>query len=453
MDENIKVNFGQNAGAIKAIHGVNMGPWCLDGGFDMSEFFSEIKFPTVRLHDCPYYFREVVDIPCIFPLFHLDAADPKNYKFARTDAYIQSILDCGSDIVYRLGVSIESLKGFNWDTNPPADYEKWANICVNIIRHYNEGWADGFEHNIQYWEIWNEPDNGPGMWNGTFEEFVEFYVTVTRIIREKCPNVKIGGPAFNGGMQGVAVNEYMQSKVNMFLQRVKETDSPLDFFSWHSYPDKPSHLTEPAIKVREILDDNGFTETESHLNEWNLAPFMNTWGIQNRDPHMRKIYDGRIKGMENASLIAASLIAFQDVPIDMTNFYDASNGMYGMFYHYGWPAKPFFAFKAFNKLLCDAPNKVEVIGSEPEDGLAVLAGKSVDDSKRMILMTNFHKPQGLWKLSLSGLADGESEMRIYVVDENNDLVLEKTQAIEGQAIELEIKVSPGTIRLVEIQNK
>ena len=50
--------------------------------------------------------------------------------------------------------------------NPPKDYAKWARICEHIITHYTEGWADGFNYKITYWEIWNEPENIQ-MWQGT----------------------------------------------------------------------------------------------------------------------------------------------------------------------------------------------------------------------------------------------------------------------------------------------
>ncbi|MBI4578450.1 MAG: hypothetical protein HY718_02035 [Planctomycetes bacterium] len=53
---------------------------------------------------------------------------------------------------------------FHWGGK---DFAKWAKICVNIIRHYNEGWADGFHYNIRYWEIWNEPNVGNSMRSGT----------------------------------------------------------------------------------------------------------------------------------------------------------------------------------------------------------------------------------------------------------------------------------------------
>lgn len=74
-----------------------------------------------------------------------DADDPKYYTFAKTDAYIAAIIKNGTQITYRLGESIESRSrqysngGFH--VQPPKDNAKLAKICVNIIRHCNEGWA------------------------------------------------------------------------------------------------------------------------------------------------------------------------------------------------------------------------------------------------------------------------------------------------------------------------
>ena len=41
---------------------------------------------------------------------------------------------------------------------PPSSFSKWADIAAHIVRHYNEGWANGQKANIKYWEIGNEPD-------------------------------------------------------------------------------------------------------------------------------------------------------------------------------------------------------------------------------------------------------------------------------------------------------
>ena len=48
---------------------------------------------------------------------------------------------------------------------PPKDFEKWAHVCLNIVKHYNGGWDNGFHDQIKYWEIWNEPD-GSAFWTG-----------------------------------------------------------------------------------------------------------------------------------------------------------------------------------------------------------------------------------------------------------------------------------------------
>jgi len=74
------------------------------------------------------------------------------------DDYIKGIIDTGAKVVFRLGESIET-HGTQYHINPPEDMDKFARVCVNIMRHYNEGWAKGFHYGIEYWEVWNEPEN------------------------------------------------------------------------------------------------------------------------------------------------------------------------------------------------------------------------------------------------------------------------------------------------------
>jgi hypothetical protein len=53
---------------------------------------------------------------------------------------------------YRLGQNIEHTAR-NYFAHKPADFDRWAAICLGIIRHYNEGWAHGFRHGIRYFEV------------------------------------------------------------------------------------------------------------------------------------------------------------------------------------------------------------------------------------------------------------------------------------------------------------
>lgn len=158
-----------------------------------------MKLPYARLHDSPLDNpgMRLVDIQQIFCNAGADADDPSSYYFRQTDDYIANCRRCGTDIIYRLGTSIEH-SNERYYSYPPDDYEKWADICIHIIRHYNEGWNNGFNWNIRYWEIWNEPDLHDNMWNADLEEFIRFYGIVAARIKRRFPKLMIGGPPSAG---------------------------------------------------------------------------------------------------------------------------------------------------------------------------------------------------------------------------------------------------------------
>ena len=178
----IEVDFGTTNGVIRPLHGVNKGPLVAGGLMDLTEQHRALGIPFTRLHDCHWPNPDVVDIHAIFPDFAADPAKPGSYDFAATDEYLAAIRATGSEIVFRLGESIEHTKTKRF-VHPPKGAGKWAAICLGIIRHYNEGWAGGFRYGIRYWEIWNEPENRPAMWTGTDEEFLRLYSTAARAIK------------------------------------------------------------------------------------------------------------------------------------------------------------------------------------------------------------------------------------------------------------------------------
>jgi beta-xylosidase len=177
----------------------------------------------------------------------------------------------GSAVLYRLGESIEHTPR-KYRVHPPKDFGKWADICCAIIRHYNEGWADGFRYNIRYWEIWNEPENQPAMWTGTDDQYFQLYEITAKAIKARWPDLKVGGPSL--GYTG----EFKDGQFKpgdfllRFLRRCRDRQVPLDFFSWHRYASDPSDYARRACALRQLLDAHGFTKTESHFNEWNYLP-------------------------------------------------------------------------------------------------------------------------------------------------------------------------------------
>ena len=140
----------------------------------MTEYFhylTEAGIPFSRLHDVGGSFGggRFVDIPNLFRDFDADETDPRNYDFTFTDHLITALVSAGVEPYFRLGTTIENqalMKAYR--IYPPKDYQKWARICEHIIRHYTEGWADGFSYRIRYWEIWNEPEvQDKMMWMGS----------------------------------------------------------------------------------------------------------------------------------------------------------------------------------------------------------------------------------------------------------------------------------------------
>ena len=317
-------------GNFKPMNAVNNGPvhkrYAQDQYIDNLELYRAAKIPFARNHDAAFYNRYggefTVDISAVFPRFEADVNDPASYDFACTDEYIAVTLEAGTETFYRLGQKIEH-EIRKHHTLPPTDFRKWAEICEHIIRHYNEGWADGFHYNIRYWEIWNEADldgdDSPNKrtWGGTAEQYFELYEITAKHLKSCFPHLKIGGPAL-----AHSINDWAER----FLGHAEEKRVPLDFFSWHIYCTTPEKMMEKNARVQALLERHGFGGVENILNEWN---YVRGW---DRD----FVYSVKqISGLKGASFTLACMCEAQKSSIDMLMYYDARpsafNGMFSPF--------------------------------------------------------------------------------------------------------------------------
>ena len=312
----LHVDFENTLGKIRPMHAVGQPPFTGAPNDERFRYLTEAHIPYSRLHDVggSYGGNRYVDIPNIFRDFDADENDPASYDFAFTDWLISALYKADCEPIYRLGVTIETAAHIKaYRIFPPKDFAKWARVCEHIIRHYNEGWADGYRMGIEYWEIWNEPDldqpddrwkTDPRTWAGTMEQFDELYVVAAKHLKKCFPDLKIGGPAFANP------RKYGPD----FLDFVKAEGAPLDFFSHHMYHRKPARIVEDVRIIRRMLDDKGFTETESILNEWN---FNRGWDDES------DLYGRRVRPtIKGAAFVAATMCACQNEPLDMLMYYD-----------------------------------------------------------------------------------------------------------------------------------
>ena len=395
----IKVKADRPVGPIKPLHGVGQPPF---SGMDCSMFkyLTRMGAPYSRLHDVGGNFggTRYVDIPNVFPDFDADETDPASYDFAFTDVLISELVKAGVEPFYRLGVTIENYCAVNmYRLNPPRDFAKWARICEGVIRHYTEGWANGFNYKIEYWEIWNEPDNAPDipenqMWWGSRQQYFELYDVTAKYLKQRFPQLKIGGYASCGfyayaeqqGNPYAACSprtQYFLDFFDEFLEYIKQNGSPLDFFSWHSYASIQDTL-KFCEYARSKLDAAGYTGVEHMCNEWNV------------EPPIRGSY-------RHAALLAGWLLAMQNSSLDKAMLYDARLGVsiYGALFNpeSRKPYPAYYAFVMFNELF-SRKTQVEVTVESAAEVYAVAAR---DETGTCLMIANVS--ENMEKLALAGL--------------------------------------------------
>ena len=376
-------------GPIKPMNAVNNGPNVADYA-DQMEDFRILNIPFCRTHDSTidgYYGYHLVDISEIFPDFTKDPDKESSYNFSETDFFIKNLLDSGAKVMYRLGQSIETHPTKKYHIYPPKDFKKWAKICEHVIMHYNEGWANGFHYDIQYWEIWNEADldhaldqweTNPFMWAGPIEEFHKLYAITAKHLKKRFPDLKIGGPSYCRILRD-------KTFFPQFFEYMQANNVPIDFVSWHKYDVDPAYYVKEAYILRDWMKQYGYENAELFLTEWNYWQLKNPGSVSSNEYYN---IETRIN-IKGAAFVGAIMCAMQDAPVDMLMYYDfrvnvdSFCGLYDPQTRQHMPT--YYTFYAWSKLLGDQCN-VSLDG-DADDIYAVAA---VKDGKTVLMLTRYN---------------------------------------------------------------
>jgi len=335
--------------------------------------FDALKLKYVRYHDAakenPAW--QIMDVSRIFPLFHLDENDPKNYIFGQTDDYLSVLKDDPIEIDFRLGESIDN-SGYGRLIQVPPDAEKWARICRNIIAHYRDGLWDGMHLNINRVSIWEEPDN-PALLRGDVEQYAELYCSVWRLFRKELPGVKVGGPTSM---------RHTREFLIRFLEICREQNTPPDFLTHTLYTRSLEEVSGIIRNNRALLDSFGFTETTDTLAEWHLGPA--TWG--KLTPQLIRL--NGFADTISAAFSASLLIDLMDIPyLDMAYYYCWGLGRWAVFNTanlYEGPLPVYYGLLFFQKLAAECPVRLAV-EADADPNLRILAGKTEDGITRLLI--------------------------------------------------------------------
>lgn len=441
---NISVDFAKKCGKIKPMHATNNGPvykFAADQRVTNLYSFRDAGIPYARNHDAAFYStyggEHTVDVAFIFPNFDADPYDPDSYDFVLTDEYLKVIELSGAKTFYRLGSKIEHWKK-KYNTLPPKDFKKWAVICEHIIRHYNYGWADGFNMGIEYWEIWNEPDldadDSPNKrcWGGTTKEFYELYNITAKHLKSCFPELKIGGPSMAHPQ-----DDWMRG----FFESLEVKP---DFISWHIYAANVDKVRARIRKMREWIDRYGYTDCESILNEWN---YVRGWEGDDW------IYSLKTdKNMKGAAFIASTMLMSQCEALDMLMYYDARpGGMNGMYSTdlVSETLKGYHPFYMFNKLYM-AGEQVEGVS----DSEFIQCVGATGDEKYLMLSyfddEDKEKTKDI-KIEFKNVNHGgKVRLEYYLLDETHDNALIREEIFTANEFSAYVTVKNYSVMLLKI---
>ena len=434
-NKSIKLYCNQINGFINHFGGINCGPipnHNTKDGVDLTDQYIDIGIDHVRTHD----FNGPTDVSSIFPDFSKDPFLESSYDFHKSDIYITGIINAGCRVFYRLGESASTNESLR---QHPDDFDKWSEICKHIVMHYNDGWANGFFYNISYWEVWNEPDL-VGFWNGTSNEYYDLYNKTSQKLKSYDPTLKIGGPCTSS-----------IDNINYtigFLNYIKSNHLPIDFFSWHMYADTPNQLFKASLKVRSMLDEFGFYDTENINTEWNyniLSP--------QRDKDNSK----------NAAFTACTLTSFQDAKIDYAFRYRGTQDNnwlmrfigfdLSLFSYDGQYKTPALLHKAMQYITKDTPKRLITPIMNSSEGFTYLAGISEDKSNISILISNYEEENIEYSLIIENLPGNSSYKAIhYLIDDETHLEIIESIQSEANTVNITKTIKSSSVHLFRLTN-
>jgi len=401
--------------SIQPLLGVNVGPVPAGrspSNGDLTQAYQCIGVTLVRTHD----FYGPLDMSVMYPDLSKDPKSRESYDFRVSDAVWSAVTSGGFEPYLRLGDSWNNVRA------PHAEREmkNWAQACVEVVRHYCQGKWNGFSTAVRYVEIWNEPDNQQ-FWPRPLSalDYYRLYAETSHLLKEAFPGVQVGGPGLTqAGFMTARGRQWLED----FLVFVKQTDSPLDFFSWHLYSNNPEDWSSAAQFYREALDEAGFRKKAMHVTEWNT----DVRGLPDNGPQALALRTGG----KGASILTAAWIAMQENGVAVSTIYRGTDPdinfptFYGIFYADGKPKRTALAFSLWAELVQHSERLTLTaspdLGSRPEPGIWYLAGGNAVGETAVLIANPTAKPV---RYTVSRAARGtpvEDGWRVMEVSDDSD---------------------------------
>ncbi len=443
----VKVDLSMPIGQIKPMHGMCNGP--ISYGADISSLFREIGVPYVRFDETDTAISSyAVDISRIFRDPAADPGDPESYDFSYTDKYVRAAYNSGAEVIFRLGESFDRMHSGKIAASF-SDINILVEVCANIVRHYNDYFANGYAYGIKYFEIWNHADT----YSNDSERAFEIYRRVASALKLMDRELKVGGMCFQG----------MSAAIREFIKYCRKTRSPLDFLTISSFNSHPRMLSDSISELLPLLHNLGFSETEIIVGAWSyidseaLGKLTLERVMSGTDTDCaeakKKLFDsqGSVKGAAYALAFMISLGRLREVA--KACFYDAEPNISpwcAISDRFGNPQKPFYAFKAYGEIF-RAGNEIYTVCEEmpgyADSGIYAIAAQGREEY--YILISSFDGC-GMVDLRLDAIPSDIYTADIYMLDGVKNMTLADQIPISGDKKRLILNISKYGAAMVKL---
>jgi hypothetical protein len=208
----------------------------------------------------------------------------------------------------------------NWkkfNAVPPANYAVWNVLMDSIVHKINKQWGLN-----PYYEIWNEPDNF--YWQGTPEQYFDFFKKTYFAVKTKHPTARIGGPTLSSFTSkfgsaypvGFITNtQFNSSIIGRLIDSCVAWNAPLDFISWHKF-DSFLYATDMEIAfLNQKLTASRHGTVPYIVSEWN-----NTFEIRESN-FAATFMPNYVLALENHGVNGQTVAAMQDFDMGNTEFH------------------------------------------------------------------------------------------------------------------------------------
>jgi xylan 1,4-beta-xylosidase len=291
--------------------------------------------------------------------------------------------------------------------SPPKDYQLWEDLCIDFSKHVVAKY--GLDE-IKKWNFrcWNEPDLSGFWYKADLEEYLKLYDHFSYAVKSVNKDIKVGGPALS------TTNTYKHPEhFSFFLEHIvngknyatKETGSPIDFLSVHTYGGSGGHggpgreypdveyMMEQEIRLADMRDEFSFLKhIPINVEEWGIS----SGGTKGMDSEpMTVVRNSEYGAAFLTTLVAKHIKLQQENDRNIRQFTFCSSGYEKIPEHDFMGYRTFDTKSGFQKPILNAykllfklaPEMVKVEKNNSNDHVSAFA--TCDEKRITIVVTNF----------------------------------------------------------------